>query len=277
MKGYKGYDKNFKCRDFQYEVGKEYKTDKAKICESGFHFCENPLDIFNYYSTVDSKFTEVEGLENIVAGSDDTKISCTHIKIGVELSLSNLVFKAVDYILSKIDFTKKQTNTGDRSASTNTGYRSAATNTGDSSAATNTGYSSAATNTGYRSAATNTGDRSASTNTGDSSAATNTGDRSASTNTGYRSAATNTGDSSAATNTGTGSASIVTGKQSIACALGIGCKAKGAKGCYLVLAERVYKNNDYILKSVKAVKVDGKKIKEDTFYMLKNGKFMEVE
>jgi len=232
MKGYKGYDKNFKCRDFQYEIGKEYKTDKAKLCKSGFHFCENPLDIFTYYSPVDSKFTEVEGLENVVSGSDDTKVSCTHIKIGVELSLSNLAFKAVDFILSKIDFTKKQTNTGDNSAATNTGDNSAATNTGDNSAATNTGYGSAATNTGY---------------------------------------------GSAATNTGYGSAATVTGKQSIACGLGIDCKARGVKGCYIVLAERVYKNNEYILKSVKAVKVDGKKIKEDTFYMLKNGKFVEVE
>ena len=179
------------------------------------------------------------------------------------------------------------TNTGDRSAATNTGDCSAATNTGSCSAATNTGYRSAATNTGYRSAATNTGDCSAATNTGNCSAATNTGNCSAATNTGNWSAATNTGDWSAATNTGdcsaatnTGnwSAASVEGKDSIALAFGIESKAKGALGCYIVLAEWTENDDgERELKTVKCHKVDGKTIKPDTWYTLKNGKFMEVE
>lgn len=53
MKGYKGFDKDLKCRDFQYEIGKTYETDEAKLCEKGFHFCEAPFDVLNYYAIVD--------------------------------------------------------------------------------------------------------------------------------------------------------------------------------------------------------------------------------
>ena len=106
----------------------------------------------------------------------------------------------------------------------------------------------------------NTGDGSAATNTGDGSAATNTGDRSAATNTGYRSAA------------------IVEGKESIAIATGIEGKAKGALGCFIVLAEWCKDGNcEWHIKDVKSAVVDGETIKANTFYMLKDGEFTEVE
>ena len=124
---------------------------------------------------------------------------------------------------------------------------------------------SAATNTGDRSAATNTGNQSAATNTGNQSAATNTGDWSAATNTGDRSAATNTGDWSAATNTG---------KDGVAVSWGRRGKARGEKGCYLVLAEYDDSNN---LVCAKMEKVDGERIKENTFYTMKNGEFAVAE
>ena len=124
---------------------------------------------------------------------------------------------------------------------------------------------SAATNTGNRSAATNTGNQSAATNTGNWSAATNTGDWSAATNTGNQSAATNTGNQSAATNTG---------KDGVAVSWGRRGKARGEKGCYLVLAEYDDSNN---LVCAKMEKVDGERIKENTFYTLKNGEFAVAE
>ena len=123
-----------------------------------------------------------------------------------------------------------------------------------------------------------TGDWSAATNTGYQSAATNTGYQSAATNTGNQSAATNTGNQSAATNTGNQSAASVEGKDSIALAFGIESKAKGALGCYLVLAEWGKDDEgNRQLKTVKCHKVGGKIIKPDTWYTLKNGKFTEVE
>ena len=176
MKCYKGFDKNLACRGFKYEVGKEYETETAEICESGFHACENPFEVFNYYPPGDSRFCEVDLDANDQSGDDSKRVG-KHIRIEAEIGLRGLIAAGVKFILDKVDWNNaKESNEGDRSASTNTGNQSAATNTGDWSAATNTGNYSAATNEGYRSVSTNTGDYSAATNTGDWSAATNTGD-----------------------------------------------------------------------------------------------------
>ena len=287
MKCFKGFDKDLKCRDFQYEIGKEYTEETADICNCGFHACEFPMDVFGYYPPSDSRYCEVELEENGQKSSDDSKRVGKKISVKAEIGIAGIIKAGVEYIKEQVDWEDdKATNTGDYSAATNTGYQSAATNTGYQSAATNTGYQSAATNTGYYSAATNTGDRSAATNTGYQSAATNTGNKSAATNTGYQSAATNTGDRSAATNTGnksaatnTGnySAAIVEGKESIALATGIKSKAKGKIGCFIVLTEWKEINNEYHIVDIKSAKVDGENIKEDTFYMLKDGKFVEVD
>ena len=293
IKAYKGFNDKLQCTPrnnvFQYEVGKEYATDAAELCESGFHACEFPLDVFRYYAPSDSRYCEVELDATDEQRHDGSKRTGKKIKIGAEIGLDGIIKAGVKLILEKAESCDKgtdnqsaatntgdwsvATNTGDWSAATNTGDRSAATNTGDRSAATNTGDWSAATNTGYQSAATNTGDWSAATNTGDRSAATNTGDRSAATNTGDWSAATNPGDRSAATNTGYQSAASVTGEESVACSLGIEGKAKGAKGCWIVLAEW----KDGHRTDVKCFLVDGEEIRENTFYMLRDGKAVEVK
>ena len=148
MKCYKGFDKDLRCKDFQYEVGKEYETERAKICEEGFHACEFPLDALWYYNPADSRFCEVE-LDANEQTHDDSKRVGKKIKIDAEIGLSGLVKAGVKFILEKADFENaKATNTGDWSAATNTGYRSAATNTGDCSAATVEGKESIAIVTG---------------------------------------------------------------------------------------------------------------------------------
>jgi hypothetical protein len=278
MKCFKGFDKDLKCRDFQYEIGKEYTEEKADICNCGFHACEFPMDVFGYYPPSDSRYCEVDLEENGQKSSDDSKRVGKKISVKAEIGIAGIIKAGVEYIKEQVNWEDdKATNTGDQSAATNTGNRSAATNTGNQSAATNTGNRSAATNTGYQSAATNTGNWSAATNTGNWSAATNTGDRSAATNTGDQSAATNTGNWSAATNTGYQSAAIVEGKESIALATGINSKAKGKIGCFIVLAEWKEINYEYHIVDVKSAKVDGENIKEDTFYTLKDGKFVEAD
>ena len=231
MKGYKGFDKDLKCRDFQYEVGKDYTAKgKVKACKNGFHFCENPMDVFGYYPPSDSRYCTVEGSGEEDRDDDDSKVATSKIHISAEIGLKGLIEAGVKFILNKVNWKDNKES-----------------NTGDYSAATNTGNQSAATNTGYRSAATNTGDYSAATNTG------------------YQSAATNTGYQSAA---------IVSGKGSVAMAIGYKSKAKGSLGCWLVLAEQ---NDNCEIIDVQSVKVDGEKIKADTFYTLVNGEFIKTE
>ena len=291
IKGYKGFNPDLTCRDFKYEVGKEYDTEKAVSCQTGFHFCENPFDVFNYYAPYGEKgmnrFCEVEGSGEFDKSETD-KVACTHIKVNAEIELQGLITAGIKFILDKVNWKDGKesntgdwsaaTNTGSLSAATNTGYRSAATNTGIRSVATNTGNQSVATNTGNQSAATSTGSWSVATNTGIQSAAANTGYQSVAANTGYRSAATNTGDQSAATNTGNRSAASVEGKDSIAIVTGKDSKAKGALGCWIVLTEREDWNGEpYSIKEVKAFRVDGETIKSDTYYKLVNGEAIEVE
>lgn len=94
------------------------------------------------------------------------------------------------------------------------------------------------------------------------------------TNTGDFSVATNTGDYSAATNTGNRSVATVEGKSSVAIVTGYSSKAKGVKGSWIVCTER---DKNYNILCVKATEIDGEKIKENTFYTLKNGEFVKVE
>ena len=258
--GYKAFNPGMICRGKQYEENAVFEEPEAKICNTGMHYCKNPFDVLEHYGFVNdnaeiNEFAEVEALADEKT-DDGRKFCTTKLKIGAKLSIHN-------FVNAFVEFTLKRTN--GESTATNTGDRSAATNTGDWSAATNTGDQSAATNTGDRSAATNTGNWSAATNTGNWSAATNTGNRSAATNTGDQSAATNTGDWSAATNTG---------KDGVAVSWGRRGKARGEKGCYLVLAEYDDSNN---LVCAKMEKVDGERIKENTFYTLKNGEFAVAE
>jgi len=224
VNGYKGFGNDFKCRGFQFEPGKTYEHDgEARACASGFHFCESPFDVWTYYPPSDSRFAKVEGMGKTDKNGEDSKVACTKLHVGAEISLNAFVNAGVKFILDRVTPEKKETNTGNQSAATNTGDRSAATNTGD------------------RSAATNTGNQSAATNTGDLSAAT------------------------------------VEGREAIAMATGIEGKAKGKKSCWLVLAEWEERKDGWHIKDVKSVAVDGKKIKEDTFYTLKGGKFVEVK
>ena len=197
MKGYKGFDNDFQCRGYQFEPGKTYEHDgDAKACESGFHFCENPFDVWCYYPPSDSRFAEVEGSGKTDKHYGDSKVACTKLHVGAEISLNAFVNAGVKFILDRVTPEKKETNTGNQSAATNTGDLSAAT---------------------------------------------------------------------------------VEGREAIAMATGIEGKAKGKKSCWLVLAEWEERKDGWHIKDVKSVAVDGKKIKEDTFYTLKGGNFVEVE
>jgi len=266
-KGYKGFDKDLKCRGFQYEVGNEYEENETpKCCDNGFHFCGYPLDVLKYYGPVDEKgnlnrFCEVKGIGEIDKNGEDTKVSTNKIKIGAELNFQQLTKASIDFVYehTKNEPKLKDSNTGNRSVSSNTGYYSVSSNTGIYSVSSNTGYCSVSSNTGNRSVSSNTGDYSVSSNTGNYSVSSNIGNRSVSSNTGNYSVSSNTGENG------------------IASSLGPESKAKGIKGTWLILAEWIHDENyNYVVKNVKTIKIDGKKIKENTLYQLINGEFIEV-
>ena len=123
MKTYKGFDKDLKCRGFQYEIGKEYEEKEAKACEKGFHACENPLEVFSYYPPCDgNRYCEVEQNGELSKHGGDSKVASTKIKIGVELGLKGLIQAGVSFILDKVNWKDDETtNSGDQSAAVNSG------------------------------------------------------------------------------------------------------------------------------------------------------------
>ena len=207
IKSYKGFDKDLKCRDFQYEVGKDFEMDgDIEACKRGFHACEFPLDIFIYYAPADSRYCEVEQSGKTDKLGDDSKVASSKIHISCEIGLKGIINAGVKLIMDKVNWKDaKESNDEDCSAATNTGNCSAATNTGNYSAAK------------------------------------------------------------------------VSGKESIAIVTGKDSKAAGALGDWIVLTERGEWNGDTCpIKEVKAFKVDGEKIKADTFYKLVNGEAVEA-
>ena len=242
IKSYKGFNKDMTCRGFQYEEGKEYEEETADACHSGFHACEHPLDCLNYYSPNESVYHEVEQSGEFDRGEDDSKVASTKIKIGARLDISGLVKAAIDFTMSRV---KKEVGSDE-----------------DCGASSATGYKGASSATGYKGASSATGDYGASSATG------------------------NCGASSA---TGYKGASSANDPESVAVAWGYKGKAMGVLGSHIVLAEWKYigsKEDDKYDKAeqeawefvgAKMFRVDGEKVKPNTWYRLENGELLEVE
>ena len=227
---YKGFDKDLKCRGYQYEVGKEdVHEGEVKACEGGFHACENPFDVFDFYAPNEfNRFCEVEGSGK--EDKQDKKRSFEKIKIVAEIGLGGLIKAGVKFCLDRVKWTDESSATGNYSGASATGYKSGASATGYKSGASATGYKSGASATGNCSSALATG---------------------------YKSGAS-------------------AGKGSVALSVGREARAKGSLGSWIVLTQ-CHKSEedgqDYI-DLVKVEKVDGKRIKADTWYTLKKGKFV---
>ena len=133
MKAYKGFTKEMKCRDFQYEEGGEYEQcGEIKCCENGFHACESPLDCFSYYSPADSVYHEVEldGKISKEENGEDTKVAASKIKIGAKINIADIVKAQFDYVKEKTIPSNKHYTTAKRKANSATGYGSANISTG---------------------------------------------------------------------------------------------------------------------------------------------------
>ena len=285
MKAYKGFNKDMTCRGFQFEEGKEYEHEgDVKVCESGFHACERPLDCFDYYNPASSVYHEVEVDGDISKEDNDTKVAAKKIKIGARLDIAGLVQAQFEYVKehTTTEHTDLKTanagdcgaaNAGDRGAANAGNYGAAnagdcgAANAGDRGAANAGNYGAA--NAGNYGAA-NAGDCGAA-NAGNYGAA-NAGNCGAA-NAGDRGAA-NAGNYGAAISRG--SASV--GRGGVAVARGDERnqnKVKGGIGAILIIALEPIDSTDII--ECKAVVVDGEKIKADTWYCLKDGELVEAE
>ena len=130
MKAYKGFDKDLRCRGFQYEIGKEYEEDGAKACEKGFHACEVPLDVFSYYPPAGSRYCEVEQEGEISKGGDDSKVASSKIKIGAEIGIAGLVKAQIEWVRERATQENSEHATGTRGAASATGKDSIAVASG---------------------------------------------------------------------------------------------------------------------------------------------------
>ena len=321
MKGYKGFDRDLKCRDLQYEVGKEAAVDgDIELCKRGIHFCENPHDIFSYYAPGgNNRFAvvEAEGVSD-ERNDDDSKRVCKRLAVKAEISVFEICKIAVSTFFENFGFKKKiesadTNNTGDYGAANAGNYGAA--NAGDYGAA-NAGYCGAA-NAGYKGAANagnygaaNAGDYGAA-NAGDYGAANagncgaaNAGDYGAANAGNY--GAANAGDYGAARagNYGAAQAGNCGAAQAGNCGaaqagdygaaragnygaaqagdygaaiVSNGGRVKGGYGCVLVARNIEYSEETkrYEVTDWACAIVDGKDIKPDTWYRLKDGKLVE--
>jgi len=267
---YKGFDSNLQCRGFQYEIGKTFTHEgDVEACAGGFHACEYPLNVFEYYAPAGSRFAVVQQSGDLSRDSSDTKVASRTITISAEIGLPGLIKAAIDYTFSRtlpVDENSPASATGEQGAASATGYQGAASATGEQGAASATGYQGAASATGYQGAASATGNRGAASATGYQGAASATG---------YQGAASATGNRGAASATGYQGAASATGEQGVAVSTGWFGKAKASATGAICL---VYRNDDGEVVHIRASKVSDNGIKPDVWYSLDaDGNFQEVE
>jgi hypothetical protein len=282
MKAYKGFDKDLRCRGFQYDVGGEYEKQEANICREGFHACENPLDTLRYYRPGDSRYCEVDLEDNGQRESGDSKVCGKKIKIGAEIGLDGVIKAGVRFIFEKCDGATEDYasgESGNAAASGTRGNAAASGERGNAAASGARGNAAASGTRGNAAASGTSGNAAASGTRGNAAASGWSGNAAAS---GARGNAAASGESGNAAASGERGTATVTGKYGSAKALGDGClavawgpesKAMGKLGAWLVLSE--YKGGTIV--DARMVRVDGKTINPGIWYMLRNGGIVEVE
>jgi hypothetical protein len=262
IKGYKGYDKNLQCRGFQYEIYSEKKHGgDFKLCDSGFHFCENPMNVLSFYSPSDgNRFTEVEALGEVK--NDEIKSVTDHIKIGAELDLSAMVKAAVSFIYEKASvkkiFKKCNATSGSYAHSATSGERAHSATSGNDANSATSGYGAHSATSGN-----------------DAHSATSGNDANSATSGSYAHSATS-GERANSATSGYGAHSATSGNDAIAVSVGRKAKAKANLGCFIVLAEWKEGKEFTDAKPIGVIsaKVDGEKIKADTWYKVVGGKLV---
>ena len=278
---YKGFDKDLKCRGFQYEVGKEYELPKGElpnVCSNGFHACESPLEVLDYYfmdgSANLSRFCEVEQSGEFSKEVDSTKVASSKIKIKKEITFADLINSGVEWLKEKTsndgggnfaqigssgDFAQigssgnfaKIASSGDTAQIGSSGYSAKIASSGSNARIGSSGYSAKIASSGGNARIGLSGNFAQIGSSGDCAKIGSSGD----------------------------SAQIdSTGEDSVIMCAGHDSAVKAKKGSWITLAEW-YKDEEtgkMKPKCVKAEYVDGERIKEDTWYKLVDGEFVET-
>ena len=261
---YKGFDKDFKCRDFQYEVGKTYEMDgDIECCSRGFHACESPMEVFDHYGMLSSRFAEVEQSGKIDKENNSTKTCSSRIKIKAELKLADIINLGVEWLKeitapSKIK-ANNSSNDGNYAQIGSSGDYAQIGSSGDYAKIGSSGNSAQIGSSGYSAQIGSSGDSAQIGSSGDYAKIGSSGNYAKIGSSGYSAKI----DSS--------------GRNSVVMCAGCNSKAKAAIGSWITLAE--WKRIGGVWKPicVKTEQVDGKRIKADTYYKLIDGKFKEVE
>ena len=243
---YKGFDKDFKCRGFQYEVGKTYEMDgNIACCNRGFHACESPIEVFDYYDMLTSRFAEVEQSGKIDKEAVSTKTCSSRIKIKAELKLADIINLGVEWLKEITSPSKIEAN-----------------NT------SNNGYSAKIGSSGYSAKIGSSGDYAQIGSSGDYAKISSSG---------YSAQIGSSGDYAQIGSSGDYARIDSSGQDSVIMCAGHDSKAKAAIGSWITLAEWKRIGDVWKPICVKTEQVDGKRIKADTYYKLIDGKFEEVE
>nr|UVM82843.1 MAG: hypothetical protein [Bacteriophage sp.] len=249
IKSYKGFDKNLKCRDFQYEIGKEYEMDGGiKVCNRGFHACESPFDVFDHYTMIDSRFCEVEQDGNISKEDRGTKICSSKIKIKAELKLADMINLGVEWLKEITSPEKIKTSIKDNSS----------------------GYGAKIGSSGYDAQIGSSGNGAKIGSSGNGAQIGSSGNGAQ---------IGSSGNGAKIGSSGYGAKIDSTGEGCVIMCAGINSVAKASKGSWITLSEWSYsdKKQRYIPVCVKTEFVDGEKIKADTYYKLDGGVFKEIQ
>ena len=300
---YKGFYKNMQCHGFQYEVGKEYEMDgEIKCCNRGFHACKSPMEVWDYYDMLNSRYAEVEQSGKIDEEEKSTKVCSSHIKIKAELKLADIINIGVEWLkditspskvktdgelndngdrrkqIGSSGYSAKIGSSGDSAQIGSSGYYAKIGSSGDSAKIGSSGYSAKIGSSGYSAQIGSSGDYAKIGSSGDYAQIGSSGYSAQIGSSGYSDQICSSGDSAKIGSSGNYAQIDSTGEYSVIMCAGYKSKAKAKVGSWITLAEWKLSDekNRNVPVCVKTGYVDGENIKADTWYQLKNGKFVEV-
>ena len=301
MKGYKAFNPGLVCQKKQYAENTIFEEDKASICSCGMHFCQNPFDVLDYYDLVRedgsfNDFAEVEALAD--TKTDNNKKFCTtKLKIGAKLSFAGFVKACVDFVLEKTVKDMPNSNvdsgnyaqigssgnsakigsSGNSAKIGSSGYSAKIGSSGNSAQIGSSGNSAKIGSSGYSAKIGSSGNYAQIGSSGNSAKIGSSGNSAQIGSSGNSAKIGSSGNYAKIGSSGNCAQIDCTGNDSVICCAGRNSIVKAKKGCWITLSEWNYdqKKGRYVPLCVKTEYVDGENIKEDVFYKLVNGKFVE--